>query len=360
MPLKIKNDVKNLLNKITSQFSKSGYDERWANLEIQYDGKRLSLIGGGLGIIIVACPEIEGTEQQFTGQVDLRRFFETIKFMGKNVKISFTNDVILKKDNRVVTFKVINNTFDHMLPIPIQNVLGSKDGVKMEMYSDYLKNLIEFVIDDEHRPQLQCIYVNNDNDSTYYTATDGHHLIEIKTKMKHVEPFLIDKSVPFPIDEDIYVRKIKNRIIYNTDSWIVYQNIINNNEYPDYRIALKRLYGEWKTFSVNRKDMIYALTAAMGFAGGKISAAITMQVNGDMLSLTSRNVFNVEPDIYNDKIKISNYDKIDLEVTFFTKYFLDGIVASGEDEVLLNVAKNDCIFITENDRRILLFPIKKD
>ena len=79
----------------------------------------------------------------------------------------------------------------------------------------------------------------------------------------------------------------------------------------------------------------------MAFAGGKTNAAITFKIDGDILNMTSRNKFNYELDIYNDKLKINNFDNIDLEVTFFTKYFLDGIVASGDEEVHLNVAKND-------------------
>ncbi len=343
---------------MVSQFSKSGYDERWANIEIKYDGHRLSLIGGGLGVVIVICPEIEGTERQFTGQVDLRRFFETIKFMGKNVKISFDSNVILSKGDRIVTFRVINNTFDSMLPIPIGSIMSSVNGTEMELIKEDFGNLNDFLITDDLRPNLQCIYVSTDKGKTCYTATDAFHLIEIRAKMNEVEPFLIDKSIPFPFGEKVYVRKVKNHIIYNSDNWITYQNIINNNVYPDYRRVLDQLYGEWKTFSVNRKDMIYTLRAAMAFAGGKSSAAITLKIDGDILHITSRNKFNVEPDIYNDKIKIGNFDKIDLEVTFFTKYFLDGIVASGEEEVLLNVARDNYIFISESDRRILLLPIK--
>ena len=358
VPLVIKSDTKNLLNKMVSQFSKSGYDERWASLEIKYDGHRLSLIGGGLGIIIVICPEIEGTERQFAGQVDLHRFFETIKFMGKNVEVSFDSNVMLSKDNRIVTFRVINNTFDSMLPMTIDGVFNHTIGTAMELIKEDFGNLNDFLITDDLRPNLQCIYVSTDTGKTYYTTTDGFHLIEIRTKMNEVEPFLIDKSIPFPFGEKVYVRKVKNHIVYNSDNWITYQNIINNNVYPDYRKVLDQLYGEWKTFGVNRKDMIYTLRAAMAFAGGKLSAAITLRIDGDILNLTSRNKFNVEPDIYNDKIKISNFDKIDLEVTFFTKYFLDGIVASGEEEVLLNVARDNYIFISESDRMILLLPIK--
>jgi DNA polymerase III sliding clamp (beta) subunit (PCNA family) len=122
--------------------------------------------------------------------------------------------------------------------------------------------------------------------------------------------------------------------------------------------VLDQLCEEWKTFSVNRKDMIYTLRAAMAFAGGKMNAAITLKIDGDILHMTSRNKFNYEIDIYNDKLKIDNFDKMDLEVTLFTKYFLDSIVASGEEEVLLNVTKNNQIFISEYDRRILLLPIK--
>lgn len=358
MSLVIKSDTKNLLNKMVSQFSKSGYDERWANLEIKYDGHQLFLVGGGVGIIIVICPETEGTEQQFAGQVNLRRFFEAIKFMGKDVEISLYSDVTLSKGDRTVTFRVINSTFDPMLPVPIASVMSSVNGTEMELIEEDFKNLNDFLIIDDLRPNLQCIYVNTDKGKTYYVATDAFHLIEIRTKMDEVDSFLIDKSIPFPFGEKVYVNRVKNHIIYSSDNWIVYQNIINNNVYPDYRRVLDQLYGEWKTISVNRKDMIYTLRAAMGFAGGKSSAAITLKTDGDILNLTSKNKFNVEPDTYDDKIKIGNYDKIDLEVTFFTKYFLDGIVASGEEEVLLNVARDNYIFIAESDRRILLLPIK--
>ena len=359
MPLIIKSDTKNLLNKIVSQFSKSGYDERWANLEITYRDDKLYLLGGGVGILIVIAPDIEGTERDFTGQVDLRRFFEAIKFMGKDVEIEFLSDVILRKNNRVVSLKVHNTTFAHMLPVPIESIIGSTDGVKMELIDEDFKSLYEFLLVDDLRPGLECIYVSTDKEKTYYTATDAHHLIEIRTKMAEVEPFLIDKSIPFPFGgEKVYVRRVKNHIIYNSDNWITYQNIINDNVYPDYRRVLEQLYGEWKTFTVNRKDMIYALRAAMAFAGGKMNAAITLKIDGEELSMTSRNKFNLDLDVYNDKIKIGNFDKIDLEVTFFTKYFLDGIVASGDEEVNLNVATNNYIFISENDRRILLLPIK--
>jgi hypothetical protein len=356
--LKIKSDTKNLLNKIVSQFSKSGYDERWAALEVTYCDNKLYLTGGGMGIVIVICPEIEGAERDFSGQVDLRRFFETIKFMGKDVEISFTSDLVMSKGDRIVTFRVTNNTFDSMLPIPVNKVLSSTDGAKMELIKEDFGNLNDFLIVDDLRPNLQCIYVSTKDGKTYYTATDAHHLIEIRTKMDEVEPFLIDKSIPFPFGEKVYVRRVKNHIIYNSGNWIAYQNIINNNVYPDYRRVLDQLYGEWKTFGVNRKDMIYALRAAMAFAGGKASAAITLKIDGETLYMSSRNKFNHELDIYSDKIKISNFENIDLEVTFFTKYFLDGIVASGEEEVLLNVARDNYIFISENDRRILLLPIK--
>lgn len=360
MSLKIKNDTKNLLNKIVSQFSKSGYDERWINLEIKYNGKQLFLIGGGVGIIIVICPEIEGTEREFAGQVDLRRFFEAVKFMGKDLEISFTSDLIMSKNNRIITLKVHNNTFDSIIPAPIESILASIDGTKMELIKEDIQNLNDFLAVDDQRPGLECIYVSTDKGETCCTATDGFHLIEIRTKMDEVKPFLIDKSVPFPFDEKVYVRRIKNHIIYNSDNWIAYQNIINSNVYPDYRRVLNQLHGEWKTFGINRKDMIYTLRAAMAFAGGKTNAAITLKIDGDTLHMTSRNKFNYDLDIYNDRLKISNFDKIDLEIAFFTKYFLDIIVASSEEEVLLNVTKNDQIFISEHDRRIVIFPIKKD
>jgi len=356
--LVIKSDTKNLLNKMVSQFSRSGYDERWANLEITFRDNKLYLYGGGQGILIVVMPDIEGTERDFAGQVDLRRFFEAIKFMGKDVVLEFNSDVILRKNSRVVNLKVHNNTFDPMLPIPIDDVFNLK-GTKMELIDEDFKSLYEFLIVDDLRPGLECIYTSSDKGKTYYTATDAHHLIEIRTKMTDVEPFLIDKSIPFPFGgEKVYVRKVKNHIIYNSSNWITYQNIINNNVYPEYRKVLDQLYGEWKTFTVNRRDMIYALRAAMAFAGGKTTAAITFKLDGEVLSMTSRNKFNLELDVYNDKIKIGNFDKLDLEVTFFTKYFLDGIVASGDEEVSLNVASNGYIFISENDRRILLLPIK--
>jgi len=86
--LQIKSDAKFLLNKIVSEFSKSGYDDRWANLEVRYHNNRLYLIGGGAGLMIVSLVVTEGTADEFIGQVDLRRFFETIKFMGKDINLS--------------------------------------------------------------------------------------------------------------------------------------------------------------------------------------------------------------------------------------------------------------------------------
>jgi len=358
--LKIKSDTKFLLNKIVSQFSKSGYDERWANLEITVRDNKLYLIGGGLGMIVVIKVDTEGTASDFAGQVDLRRFFETIKFMGKDTEITFGNNLTVEKKGRKVVFSVQERSFDNMLPLPVDKMIGNKDGVLLEVYPECIKNLIEFISDDTLRPSLTGIYMSTVNGRTSYVATDAFHLLEIYTKMEEVKPFLINPSVPFAFDEDVYVQRIGNHIIYSADSWIVYQSILNNNEYPDYRRVLNALYGNWKTFSVNRKDMMFALKSAMGFAGGKLSAAITFKIDGDILNMTSQNKFNVEPDIYTDKIKIKNMDNVDIEVAFFTKYFLDGIIASSEEEVLLNVAKNDHIFISESDRRMLLLPIKKE
>ena len=106
MSLKIKSDTKFLLNKIVSQFSKSGYDERWANLEITVRDNKLYLIGGGLGMIVVIKVDTEGTASDFAGQVDLRRFFETIKFMGKDTEITFGNNLTVEKKGRKVVFSV--------------------------------------------------------------------------------------------------------------------------------------------------------------------------------------------------------------------------------------------------------------
>jgi DNA polymerase III sliding clamp (beta) subunit (PCNA family) len=356
----IKSDTKFLLNKIVSQFSKSGYDDRWANLEITICDNKLYLTGGGIGMVIVVRVDTEGTASDFAGQVDLRRFFETIKFMGKDIEIEFGSSITLSKGSRKVQFSYTKNTFSNILPLPVDLMVGSKQGIKMEIYPEYIKNLIEFVSNDQLRPSITAIYVSTFKSRTSYTATDAFHLLEIYTKMNKVEPFLLDPGIPFVFDEDIYVTQKGNHIIYNSDSWGVYQNIIQNNSYPNFRKVLDQLYGSWKTIIVNRKDMIYALKSAMGFAGGRKSASITFTIDKDEMHMVSRNKFAAGSDIYTDKIKIKNRDNIDTKVTFFTKYFLDGIVASGEEDVMLNFAANNYIFVAENDRRILMLPIKEE
>lgn len=356
----IKGDTKFLLNKIVSQFSKSGYDDRWANLEVTVRDNKLYLVGGGSGMIIVSKVDTEGTATDFSGQVDLRRFFETIKFMGKDITIDIGSSITLSKDSRKVQFSYTNDTFDNILPLPVDAMVGSEKGIKMEMYPEYMKNLVEFVSDDQLRPAITGIYASTDKGRTSYTATDAFHIIEIYTKMDEVKPFIIHPNIPFVFDEDIYITYQKGHIMYSSKTWGVYQNIIANNSYPDFRRVLSGLYGSWKTISVNRNDMIYALKSAMGFAGGKRSASITFEVDKDEMRMKSMNKFVSGSDIYTDKIKIKNHDNIDTRVTFFTKYFFDGIVASGEEDILLNFAKDNYTFIAESDRRILMLPIKED
>jgi DNA polymerase III sliding clamp (beta) subunit (PCNA family) len=95
----------------------------------------------------------------------------------------------------------------------------------------------------------------------------------------------------------------------------------------------------------------------MGFAGGRTSASVTLQIHDNLLTMTSKNKFNIEQDFYVDEIDIKNIDNIKNEIILHTKYFLDGIMSSSEEDVVLNIAKNNNIFITENDRRILLLPM---
>ncbi|MHA1952496.1 MAG: hypothetical protein ACW96U_00930 [Candidatus Heimdallarchaeaceae archaeon] len=356
--MQIIEDTKKILNKIVSQFSKSGYDDTWQNIEIRYNGTDLYLAGGGHGIVIIHKVKTEGTCEKFAGQIDLRRFFETIKFMGKNIDISHENNkIILKKDRRKVTFQTIYNTFAGILPEKPSALMGSTDGVKIDLVSSDMLNLMKFVANDHLRPSLNHIYISTYKGKTYYTATDSFHLIELKTNMKEVEPFIMNVNIPFPEEEDMYVRTIGNSIVYNTENSVIYQNIINDNMFPDYRRALDSLYGSWKSFSVNRKDLIYALGSAMGFAGGRTSASVTLQIHDNLLTMTSKNKFNIEQDFYVDEIDIKNIDNIKNEIILHTKYFLDGIMSSSEEDVVLNIAKNNNIFITENDRRILLLPM---
>jgi DNA polymerase III sliding clamp (beta) subunit (PCNA family) len=357
--IKIIENPKKIVNKIISQFAKSKYDEKWSILEVDYDGTNLILTGGGSGLIISTKVKTQGEDKPFKVNVDLRKFFEAIKFMGKDVEIIKNKELILRKDNKEV--KLFCYSDENGLPKikDPRKMMGYKSNRILKVDEKTLESLKRFVATEYYMPSLTQIAWTEYEGKGYLVATDGHRLLDIEHNGFLEKRILINPDAPIQYDKETYVTFIKGIIIFSTDDQVIFQNIVNKNDYPDYKRILKSLFDNYNKVKINRNDLIFSLQSALSFAGGKREAAITISIEGDALYISSFNMFNSNQDIFSDELKIDNMNSITKILHFTTQYLLDGIRTCEEEEIEICFTPMNHIFMKENGKTILVMTREK-
>ena len=215
-----------------------------------------------------------------------------------------------------------------------------------------------FVGNVSYRPSLEQIAWVYDDGKGYLTAIDGHRLIEYEHETHIGKTILISPDAPLQFETDIYIQFLQGFIIYHTDDQVIYQNIVNYNNYPNYKKIIKTLKGDYKFIKVNKNDLIFSLQSALSFAGGKNTAGIALSFNGEYMDLRSFNIESSTPDVFTDKIKIIAGDATE-PFNFTTNYLFAAVRASDEEEIELCFGDNHHLFIKEPGKMIVVMPIGK-
>jgi len=184
MGLYLKENIRSILNDMVNLSQRSlinSPDNPWQYILIDYN-KDIVFTGGGDNIFLSAITETEGEGNYFKAVVDLKRFFEAIKFMGKDTEINLEDSqVVLKKGQKIVRLQISNDLISPYLPVMPREMFKKEGDERIYFTAKELEILKKFVMEDILRPALCRISALNRNGSVYFAATDSFKLCELQT-----------------------------------------------------------------------------------------------------------------------------------------------------------------------------------
>lgn len=292
-----------------------------------------------------------------------REFLETINSLPKDKIVIETKGegvVLSCRDTRISFSTISSEEFPK---------LYKSKGVEVARFArsefvDIFSYLIFSVSNEETRPQLTGIYIDNSDGKINFVSTDGYRM-SVKTMEKQkkigesliVAVGLISEVISLKSDDDVvmYVNKEESQIIFEIGSVIVLGRMIEG-QFPDYARVLPQESGTVVTFE--REELLRCVRLASVFARDNSNIA-NLAVEGNTLRISTRAQGVGEGEAVVDCVKVGADNKI----SFNIKYLMDLLKTVVDKQIVLklNSPTEPALFeVVEKNFAHVIMPIQVD
>ena len=333
-------------------YYRNNLDDKWADIHIVFKDNVLVIGGGGVDAIMFHKVLTDGQTEDFEFSVDKRRFFEAVKFFGKEFSMENEDSQYLRltKDSKAI--RLIPSTPDPTIRSLIMksfDYFGKESDEKLRIKKEEFEVARNFTSEDRIRDSLLNVCIKDG----YMYGTNGHILSSIKIEDPPKKELLITQFSPIDFDYDTYLHNTKNFYIFSNDNTVIFQNKITT-PYPNVKKIVDGLEGTKITFK--RKDALYALRFLSGMGDGGVDFGIIEdQLTLRFADTKGRGI----SDQAGDRLDITNTMKLQTTVRLDLKYLLTLIKSTSFENVKFRIPKvygSPC-YIKEKDNHYIIMPV---
>jgi DNA polymerase III sliding clamp (beta) subunit (PCNA family) len=269
MKIKVTENLKSFVGDITGLNARvpSYYEpnlDRWKDIAVRLHDNNLVIGGGGVDAIMFRKVPIDGKAENFSCSVDKKRFFEAVKFFGKDFSMENEENTYLRLSKSKKTIRL-----SFSLPDPtIQSLLdksfdyfGKTEGQRLRIDPEDFDRARQFTSADRSRVSLLNVSLKGNR----MRATDGHAMCYIEMKDPVENDVLITQYSPINFNFDTYLYDIKGFYVFANDDTVVFQSKIES-AFPNVEKLVEQIGGDQVEFK--KKDMLYTLRFLSGMGDG--------------------------------------------------------------------------------------------
>ncbi len=335
-----------------------------SNVLIRAEGKQLTLTATNLELATVEYVNAKIIKEG-TITVPARLLTDFINNLPKEtIKMSVNGDKL------TVSAGKYKSTINGMVAddFPELPVIDEKEAVAFKIPADTFKESVNQVIiassNDMTRPALTGVYFNTFEESLFIAATDGYRLADkkfvenVKSEIKAIVPTPALREVLSSLSddiEDVEVMIINTQIRFRFGEIEVTSKLIDAS-FPDYRQLIPSNIKS--KINLNKAELIRMTKVAALFAR-ESGGSVVCEAKKDEGSF---NISAVASELGENTAAMEVDVKEDGKVTLNSRYLLDAINATTEDEVEFNFSGKLAPIIIRNvksdDYTHIIMPLK--
>jgi len=356
--IKVTENLKSFIGDITGlnvkvpSYYRTDSDNKWVDLYVLFKDNILTIGGGGVDAIMFHRVETEGEADDFEFSVDKKRFFEAVKFYGKDFTIQNEDNQYLRLTKNSKAIRLFPSSPHPVIKSLIHKSLDyvdKKSEERLRIKKEEFAIARNFTSEDRIRESLLNVCLRKG----HMYGTDGHVLCSLAIEDCPKEDLIITQYSPIDFDYDTYLHKEHNYFIFSNENTVIFQNKITS-KYPDVERIIDHLDG--KKISFKRKDALYAFRFLSGM--GKGGADII--IKGETAKVTFCDLYNIGiSDQAGDVLKITNQSDIETRLRFNLQYLIDVIKSITVDTVKLYIPEkygSPC-YVKEKNNIYVIMPV---
>ena len=344
-------DITGLNVKVPSYY-RTDADNKWTDIHVLFRDNVLVIGGGGVDAIMFHKVPTEGKAENFEFSVDKKRFFESVKFYGKDFMIENEDNQYLRLSKNSKAVRLIPSSPDPVIKSLISKSLdyfNKESEERLRIKKEEFNTARNFTSEDRIRESLLNVCIRNG----YMYAADGHVMCSLKIDDPPKEELIITQYSPIDFDYDTFVHKIDNFFTFSNENTVVFQNKVAS-EYPNIQKILDSLEG--KRIDLKRKDVIYTLRFLSGMGKG----GVDIDIKEDKAILKFADIYNEGiSDQAGDVLQIVNKENIETRLRFNLTYLINVIKSLSFDTIKFYIPDEygkPC-YVKEKNNTYIIMPV---
>lgn len=293
-----------------------------------------------------------------------KEFLESINSLPKDkITISLEKDTVILtcRDNKIAFNTIPQEEFPQLF-----KAMGEEAArFKREEFIDIFSYLTFSVSQEETRPQLTGVFIDNKPNGVNFVSTDGYRMSikKLKTQDKKlkegliVSVSLINEAISLKGESEIvlYINKSENQVLFEVGDAIIVGRMIEGN-FPDYEKVLPDISKTTVVFE--REELLQNVKLASVFARDNSNIA-NLEIEDSLMRLTTRSQGVGEGEMIISCQKKGEDNKI----SFNIRYLMDLLRTVSESQITLrlNSATEPAIFeVFQKNFIHVIMPIQVD
>lgn len=332
-----------------------------SSILFQVSRKELSLKATDLEISLhTTCPLKEGSSSDGSCSflVPGRRMFDLVKELDGDVTFSLEdNQLMLQSGGARLSLNVKDPADFPPFPERIENMMAMDASFLLDML-----NKVSFLIPQNNaNPALNGLYLEITSSELRMTSTDGHCLVQVRTKKYTLEEsrsWLIPRRAVFEMkkllessgEKPIFLGTCSNQLVISGESFNLFTKVLADG-FPQYEeIVATEGFSPAK---LDRSHFVKTLRRSACLLSGQFVATV-FDFDKDGLNVSMQ---NKEVGQLHERVPLFDFSGEAIDVRFFAPYLLSGLQAFSDEQVrfYLKSASKPIIFEAQNDDIYLLY-----